>query len=140
MQTAKKNSTTTIVFEGESDLSEFRLNLLFESIQRDLPKIKSLRAKNLFFINSDNKSVLSRESVDKLTSIIDAKKLSNYEAENSFIVIPRLGTISPWSSKSSEIIKNSGFNCGIPPLSALCTLVISTKLKRNLIIIFFSIN
>ena len=58
MQTAKKNSTTTIVFEGESDLSEFRLNLLFESIQRDLPKIKSLRAKNLFFINSDNKSVL----------------------------------------------------------------------------------
>ena len=113
MQTAKKNSTTTIVFEGESDLSEFRLNLLFESIQRDLPKIKSLRAKNLFFINSDNKSVLSRESVDKLTSIIDAKKLSNYEAKNSFIVIPRLGTISPWSSKSSEIIKNSGFNSDI---------------------------
>ena len=108
MQKTTRISEETIVFEGGSDFSDFKLNSFLKVIQESLSEIISLKAKNLYFINSSDSGSLSEDSIARLSSLINAKEHEDIEVENSFIVIPRLGTISPWSSKSTEILKNSG--------------------------------
>ena len=120
MQRAKEISKKTIVFEGEADFSDFRLNILLQRIHEDLPSITSIKVKNLFFINTNDNHHLTGEDLRRLTFILSAKDLKDFENKNSFIIIPRLGTISPWSSKSSEIIKNSGFTSEIRVEKGTC--------------------
>ena len=108
MQKTTRISEETIVFEGGSDFSDFKLNSFLKVIQESLSEIISLKAKNLYFINSSDSGSLSEDSIARLSSLINAREYEDIEVENSFIVIPRLGTISPWSSKSTEILKNSG--------------------------------
>ena len=108
MQKTTRISEETIVFEGGSDFSDFKLNSFLKVIQEGLSEIISLKAKNLYFINSRDSGSLSEDSIARLSSLINAREFEDIEVENSFIVIPRLGTISPWSSKSTEILKNSG--------------------------------
>ena len=108
MQKTTRISEETVVFEGGSDFSDFKLNSFLKVIQEGLSEIVSLKAKNLYFINSRDSGSLSEDSIARLSSLINAKEHEDIEVENSFIVIPRLGTISPWSSKSAEILKNSG--------------------------------
>jgi len=97
---------------GTSALSTFRLKKLLCDIQLVAPSVTAISASYLHF--ADTQSELSAEQLDIL------HKLLAYGAEQadtlsgvSCWVIPRAGTISPWSSKATEIAKR----CGLEGLS-----------------------
>ena len=73
--------------------------------------ISDLRSAELFFIDDvlPPGVTFSTDSMEKIRALLGA---CQQEPENapSFIVIPRIGTISPWSSKATEIMGA----CGLP--------------------------
>lgn len=95
---------------GGLALSDFRKNKLLTSLQSVVPGVTEIQARYIHFVdvekslNSDAKvvldSLLHTES-ESVTTSTDA---------SSFLVIPRPGTISPWSSKASDIAHNCGLS------------------------------
>ena len=45
-----------------------------------------------------------------LYDILSAEESYDFLEEDHVLVIPRIGTISPWSSKATEILQNCGIN------------------------------
>jgi len=54
------------------------------------------------------KDPLSKTELDHVSSLLDAS--GPFSADGGFIVIPRKGTISPWSSKATDILHNCGLS------------------------------
>ncbi|MFT7559031.1 MAG: phosphoribosylformylglycinamidine synthase [Flavobacteriales bacterium] len=100
-----------LIHRGSAALSEFRIQKLIEKIRSAGLSIEGLCAEYVHFIKVS--SELSDEEHSTLTQLLSygpksvELKLSN---EREIIAIPRQGTISPWSSKASEIAKNAGLN------------------------------
>ena len=71
----------------------------------------SLKSAEIFFIDDvlPLGVAFSKESVEKIAALLGINELTPDSAP-SFIVIPRIGTISPWSSKATEIMGA----CGLP--------------------------
>ncbi|PJG82837.1 phosphoribosylformylglycinamidine synthase [Caviibacterium pharyngocola] len=98
------------VFRGSPALSSFRLNQLAARFQKaDLP-VKSCYAEYLHF--AELTAELTAEETDKLEQLLHyGPTLAQHEPSGEcFIVIPRIGTISSWSSKASDIAHNCGLN------------------------------
>ena len=89
-----------LILQGGRALSSFRIQSLVASAQAAGIQIKGLTCTSLFFVMGqicDSK---------KLRQLLEADSLS---VGSGSIVLPRSGTISPWSSKATEIAKNCGF-------------------------------
>ncbi|AAU38413.1 phosphoribosylformylglycinamidine synthase [[Mannheimia] succiniciproducens] len=98
------------IFRGSPALSEFRLNQLSARFQKaDLP-VKSCYAEYLHF--ADLSAGLSAEETDELEQLLHyGPTLAQHESKGEcFVVIPRVGTISSWSSKATDIAHNCGLD------------------------------
>ena len=107
MNSIKEISSTVIAIKGKTRLSEFRINSLKKHL-KSKEIIDNIECCEIYFVLLNR--VLSQENLDKLKSILSANSTFKDTFENSFTVIPRLGTISPWSSKATEILRNCGMN------------------------------
>ena len=107
MNSIKEISSTVIAIKGKARLSEFRINSLKESL-KNKEKIDNLECCEIYFISLNKK--LSQDNLNKLNNILSCSPVFEYDSDFSFTVIPRLGTISPWSSKASEILNNCGMD------------------------------
>ncbi len=94
-----------LVLTGGPARSNFRLEKLGAAVRRVAPGVTGLRAAWLHFVDGD---VPDRAVLDRLL---------DYEAEPPVVlprvdavVVPRPGTISPWSTKATEIARS----CGVP--------------------------
>ena len=98
-----------LVLPGHSALSDFRLNRLLENIQTKTPQITALSAQYIYF--ADLQEELEPDESDKLSSLLQIpNRPIQQEPGLLLLVTPRPGTISPWSSKASDIIHNCGLN------------------------------
>jgi phosphoribosylformylglycinamidine synthase len=91
-------------FLGPSAISSFRGKKLLSLLQQLIPDITSITANYCYFVDS---IALSADETEKLLQLLPgaaAKAIEHYTC----IVVPRLGTISPWSSKASDIVHNCG--------------------------------
>jgi phosphoribosylformylglycinamidine synthase len=87
---------------------------LLHNIQQVLPAVSSLQTQFIHFadvseaLNDEESALLDR----LLTYGPKAPEQSAGHAENTqnYLVIPRLGTISPWSSKATDIVLNCGLS------------------------------
>ncbi len=96
-----------VISEGISALSDFRKSKLLERIQAIDPKAKSVEAEYIHFASTQQKLNYQQKSqFDKLTSYGDS--FSGSRDGLLIFVVPRAGTISPWSSKATDILHNSG--------------------------------
>ncbi|WP_032092357.1 phosphoribosylformylglycinamidine synthase [Necropsobacter rosorum] len=98
------------VFRGSPALSSFRLNHLAQRFQKaDLP-VKSCYAEYLHF--AELSEALNADETQKLTRLLQyGPTLAQHEPTGEcFIVIPRVGTISSWSSKATDIAHNCGLD------------------------------
>ena len=97
-------------FRGSPALSEFRINGLMQKFQQQQLPVKSVYAEYVHFVALN--AVLSAEQEAKLKALLHyGPTLAEHEAKGeSFIVIPRVGTISSWSSKATDIAHNCGLN------------------------------
>ncbi|OGL31070.1 phosphoribosylformylglycinamidine synthase [Candidatus Saccharibacteria bacterium RIFCSPHIGHO2_12_FULL_41_12] len=71
--------------------------------------VTDISAQYLHFI--DAKGPISEDDQKILEELFNySGEFKEIDHNQQFIVVPRLGTISPWSSKASDIIRNSGAN------------------------------
>ncbi len=103
---------------GESALSEFRKRKLLDTSARVLGLAEpghdlTLEARFTYFIESATRP--ARGSVERLGELLHgapAGSPDELQARDgcSFTVVPRLGTVSPWSSKATDIARGCGLD------------------------------
>ena len=98
---------------GASALSELRRTQLLRSLQAVVPTVNGVRAEYIHFVevfaelDDHERAVLDR----LLTYGPRAKGVRiDDQRRHLFLVVPRLGTISPWSSKATDIANNTGLD------------------------------
>ena len=95
-----------------ASLTPFRLEQQLKAIKQQVPSLQALDTSWLYLV--ENCGVLSSDQIGLLRHILSVKAAisSQTTLENQFIVSPRLGTISPWSSKATEILDHCGLAAG----------------------------
>ena len=93
-----------IVLDGQSALSPFRLERLNAELARIAPGSSVSAAWFVYFIAAAAPERLDRP---RLIAVLRAERELPRRAR--FWVVPRLGTISPWSSKATDILRGCGF-------------------------------
>lgn len=95
------------VFKGIAAASDFRQSKLLSRLKTVNPDIKSVSAEYIHLADIDGK--LTPTDLDRVKQLLHYG--SPYTGSNEgelYLVVPRPGTISPWSSKATDIIHNSG--------------------------------
>ena len=102
-------SPQIIAILGYENISEFRLNQLRQSIQLD--NAGDIETQEIYFcmLNRNISSIKENELLE-LLSLLNANDNQNFPEKSFFFITPRIGTISPWSSKATEILKNCGLS------------------------------
>jgi phosphoribosylformylglycinamidine synthase len=92
----------TIILQGDSAISSFRLKNLNEELTAENLSILSMT--NIYVV-----SLIEEGDLAQLEKLLNAKKIQLSGEVSNCYVAPRVGTISPWSSKATDILKNCGF-------------------------------
>ncbi len=94
-------------FRGSSALSPFRLQKLLTVLRHPVPAIISLHAEFVHFVDG-LLNAPEREVLERLLRYGPHQQTPKQSTAPLFLVIPRPGTISPWSSKATDIAHNCG--------------------------------
>ncbi|MFT5395030.1 MAG: phosphoribosylformylglycinamidine synthase, partial [Gammaproteobacteria bacterium] len=99
-----------LILPGANALSDFRVNKLLSALQSCVPAISSVDSYYVHF--SETSTDLDQNETRQLKGLLSygAETINNPLNSFKIIVIPRPGTISPWSSKASDIAHNSGLD------------------------------
>lgn len=91
---------------GNKALSSFRVEKLQQKAKElGLPPTLELNSEFWYFIES--KITLSTEQIHTVCQLLDATEIDNpLTNKQLLLIIPRLGTISPWASKATNIAHN----------------------------------
>ena len=106
--TLDSSNATHLTIAGQSALSPFRLKRLQQLLRQSKPSISSVTARFRYF--ADLRGAMSRDEREHLHALL----LSGEPVQESpagfdaFCVVPRAGTISPWSSKATDIAHACG--------------------------------
>ena len=100
---------------GAPALSEFRTARLLRLVQRMVPEVSSVYAEYMHFVDLD--AELEESQLDVLNRLLTYGPHAWAESAEGilFLVVPRPGTISPWSSKATDI----AHNCGLKQISRI---------------------
>ncbi len=95
---------------GQSAWSEFRISKRLQLLQQADARINGLAARYLYFVDLHSAiSPLDRQRLDAL--LLSGEVVQSFiEYSALFCVVPRAGTISPWSSKATDIAHACGLN------------------------------
>jgi len=94
-------------FEGGNALPDFRAQALLARLRAVVPRITTVAARHVHWVASATD--LSREEHDTLTALLRYGDAYAGPTEGTlFVVAPRLGTVSPWASKATDIAHNCG--------------------------------
>ncbi len=103
-----------LTLSGSRAFSDFKKNKLLRILQQSIPEITDIHARYWHFVKVDQ--TLSDAENSTLESLLHYTD-SGVEPEDAhepvgelFLVVPRIGTISPWSSKATDIIHNCGLS------------------------------
>ena len=92
----------SIIFKGNHGFSRSKLEQLTQHFNKVNQTKTNISCNEIYLVQVESDDI----DVDGLKDILSADEFQN---DFSFYVGPRLGTISPWSSKTEDIIKNVGF-------------------------------
>ncbi len=96
-----------LVVPGATALSDFRLQKLLAGLREVAPQVRGLSARFVHLLDlSGELDAAGRARLDALLAVADEAE-ADATAEQ-MLVVPRLGTISPWSSKATDILHNCG--------------------------------
>jgi phosphoribosylformylglycinamidine synthase len=93
---------------GQSALSEFRLKKLWSCLRQSDPGVATVHARYAYFVSAN--ATLSGKESERLDALLLSGEpvLKLPQSARQLIVVPRPGTISPWSSKATEIAHACG--------------------------------
>ncbi len=94
-------------FEGGNALPEFRAMSLLARLSQSVPRITAVHARHVHWVSSA--APLERAQRDALEGLLRYGDPYAGPTDGTLIVIaPRLGTVSPWASKATDIAHNCG--------------------------------
>ena len=95
-----------ILLIGRPAYSNFRVKALLDALQTARPelKIQAIKAHEIYLL--DCPYGLKPEAQAQVDSLLGA--IGPFSLKEGFFVTPRKGTISPWSSKATDIFHNCG--------------------------------
>ena len=96
-----------IVLEGLPALSPFRCDRLQSRLCQIVPELRVTGSWHVYFIQPDTGA---EPDLDALGRILQAgtRQQDCAAGAHSRFVTPRLGTVSPWASKATEILRGAG--------------------------------
>lgn len=99
-----------IILQGHSAFSDFRLTALKNALNEavDAHDISEIDAVECYFIESV--APLDDQTTERAFALLNATEHFSRSKDGGFFVTPRKGTISPWSSKATDIFHNCGLN------------------------------
>ncbi len=98
-----------LAFPGGSALSDFRAQALLQRMQRVEPSLSGLAARHVHWVSSAEP--LTTQQMDKLAALLTYGDPCPAELPGDLVVVmPRLGTLSPWASKATDIARNCGLS------------------------------
>ena len=125
----QKNIITSLF--GNKIYSEFREKNLLENIKKKYPQINGLTSAYLHIFESTKK--LNKDDTSRIRKILEygtpfvrPKKL-----ENAIFITPRIGTISPWSSRATDIVIQCGININRMERCSVIWLHSNNKLSKE---------
>src|SRR3546814_4992943 len=90
------------ILPGAESLSAFRAERLLARLRVHAPALRTLRCRDFYLVDADNTAESDlRRLLGPGPAAFDAAGLSLF-------VVPRVGTLSPWSSKATDIAKVCG--------------------------------
>ena len=109
---AEYQMSTVIALRGASALSAFRRTRLRERLQAALPGLRDVQAAYWHFVAADG--ALGDDGRAHLEAILrhGPAQTAFTPAGSMYLVVPRLGTISPWATKATDIVHL----CGLPQI------------------------
>ncbi|NCG08192.1 MAG: phosphoribosylformylglycinamidine synthase [Verrucomicrobia bacterium] len=103
-----------IIFQGRPVLSEFRLKALLTALGEQAKltdgsgagRVQTIDAVAVFMLEIDTE--LNEETRARAYALLNAS--GDFDRNGGFFVTPRKGTISPWSTKATDIFRNCSLN------------------------------
>jgi len=100
-----------LTFQGAPALSPFRIDKLLPELTAIQPDIKQLNATYVHFVStSEPLSTTETQTIKQLLTYGGEPVIKDMLSHAACLVLPRPGTISPWSSKATDIAKNAGLD------------------------------
>ena len=97
------------IFEGGNALSPFRIQQILPLLQAISPQIQGLQSRYVHLAAS--LASLNTASQKTLAALLTYGEPSVYQDAGKLIVVsPRMGTVSPWASKATDIAHNCGLD------------------------------
>jgi len=99
--------STLMHFEGGNALAPHQTQALLPRLQAINPRISAVHARFVHWVALDQ--ALPAGELDKLSALLTYGDAYTGPTEGDLIVVaPRLGTVSPWASKATDIAHNCG--------------------------------
>ena len=95
-----------MMLSGRDGLSPFRRERLQARLDAVVSGLRFISSGNFFFFEGVAAVHLDLAA---LAAVLGADTATPDEALHGVLVVPRFGTVSPWSSKASEILRGAGF-------------------------------
>ena len=96
-----------LTFPGGDALSAFRTLTLLARLQAACARVTAVTARHVHWVGCDAEP--TRAETDKLRALLTyGEAYAGPLAGELVVVMPRLGTVSPWASKASDIARNCG--------------------------------
>ncbi|MDY0005875.1 MAG: phosphoribosylformylglycinamidine synthase [Spongiibacteraceae bacterium] len=103
-----------LILPGSPALSAFRIQKLYDRLSAELPGLRTIGSRYLHFAElSAPLSAAQQAVLEQLLDYgprMDPDPASSPASGQLLLVIPRPGTISPWSSKATDIAHNAGLD------------------------------
>jgi phosphoribosylformylglycinamidine synthase len=113
-------------FEGGSALSSFRAQALLARLQTACVRITAVAARHVHWAAFDNAPSL--EGLDKLQALLNYGEACAAVDEGELVVVmPRLGTVSPWASKATDIAHNCGVGAALHRVERVTEFRLATR-------------
>ena len=89
--------------QGPSALSDFRRGRLLAALQTAEPTVTELDARYVHLVETSGE--LDSAARERLQSILEYGQMpgASLDGNLEYLIVPRLGTLSPWSSKATDI-------------------------------------
>lgn len=112
-------------FEGGSALPDFRARALLVRLQQAVPRITGVSARHVHWAAFDGPADAATQA--KVQALLAVGETDPGPSDGELVVVmPRLGTVSPWASKATDIARNCGVQ-GLHRLERVTEFRIQTK-------------
>ena len=104
-----------LILHGKSALSIFRIEKLLHKLRAVVPGIHAVASQYIHFIEAEKTITPEQQTVLERILMYGAHSaVADYKGTD-ILVVPRIGTISPWASKATDI----AHNCGLKNISRI---------------------